>query len=150
NLMLYKYIQSMGDLVRGIPSISPVEHGFVSSPFGRRKDPFTGSIKLHTGIDIAHPSRIPVLAAAEGVVIQSDWNEIYGNVVTINHAFSISTRYAHLDKVYVKPGEWVDRGHIIGLLGNTGRSTHRHLHYEVRIEGKPVNPCYFLPDEEQG
>lgn len=148
NASLYRFINSQSALIRSIPSIRPVQGGFISSPFGRRSDPFTGAIKMHTGIDIAHSNHVPVCATAEGIVVETKWSGSYGRMITIYHGFGLSTRYAHLHRIDVREGDWIDRGQTIGLLGNTGRSTHRHLHYEVRIEGRPVNPFYFLPDEE--
>jgi murein DD-endopeptidase MepM/ murein hydrolase activator NlpD len=149
NASLYRFLSSQGALLRAVPSIRPINGGFVSSPFGRRNDPFTGALKMHTGLDIAHSNRVPVYATAEGIVTQTRWSESYGNLVTIYHGFGLSSRYAHLHRIDVQQGDWIDRGQPLGLLGSTGRSTHRHLHYEVRIEGRPVNPYYFLPHEKK-
>nr|HPQ42047.1 M23 family metallopeptidase [bacterium] len=128
-----------------LPSIRPIQGGFISSAFGRRRDPFTGSMKMHTGIDLAHSSNIAVCATADGVVTQVKRSPTYGKIVGIYHGYGVYTLYAHLHRQDVSPGDRVTCGQQIGLLGNTGRSTHRHLHYEVRIEGRPVNPYYFLP-----
>ncbi len=145
-----RFLKSRSALLTSIPNMRPIEGGFISSVFGRRRDPFTGSIKMHTGIDLAHSQNVPVYATAEGVVMSSKYSPSYGKVVIVYHGFGLSTLYAHLHETNVKPGEWVGKGQVIGLLGSTGRSTHRHLHYEVRMEGRPVNPYYFLPTEYKG
>ena len=150
NTSLLRFLRSQSALLQAIPNLRPIKGGFISSPFGRRRDPFNGSVKMHMGIDIAHSNNVPVYATAEGIVVGAAWNSTYGNLVTIYHGFGLSTRYAHLYEMHVSPGDWVDRGQTIGLLGDTGRSTHNHLHYEVRIEGRPVNPYYFLPDVKKG
>ncbi len=145
---LIRFLKSKSALVRAIPSIRPVTGGYISSDFGRREDPFSHSIKMHSGLDIVSPPRTPVAAAAEGIVIQCGWNGDYGRIVTLYHGFGLTTFYAHLNTIAVKSGDWVDQGHIIGSVGSTGRSTSSHLHYEVRIEGRAVNPEYFLPEDE--
>ncbi len=149
-LSLRRFLKSRSALISSIPSLRPINGGFLSSPFGRRTDPFNGSLKMHTGIDFAHSNRVPVMATAEGVITEARYNNSYGNVITIYHGFGISTRYAHLSSFEIKQGDWVEKGEMIGRVGNTGRSTHRHLHYEVRLEGRPINPYYFLPEEPKG
>lgn len=145
---LIRFLKSKSALVRAIPSLRPVSGGYVSSGFGRREDPFTHSIKMHSGLDFVNAPRTPVCATAEGIVIQCGWNGDYGRIITLYHGFGITTFYAHLNSIDVKSGDWVDQGQVVGLLGSTGRSTSSHLHYEVRIEGRPVNPIYFVPGEE--
>ncbi|MBN1296205.1 M23 family metallopeptidase [bacterium] len=144
-VLLTRFLETRSGLISALPSIRPINGGFVSSPFGRRRDPFSGSMKMHTGIDLAHSTNVPVYATADGVVTQVKRSPTYGKVVGIYHGFGVYTLYAHLNRQDVKPGDCVISGQQIGLLGNTGRSTHRHLHYEVRIEGRPVNPYYFMP-----
>ncbi len=145
---LIRFLKSKSALVRAIPSIRPVTGGYISSDFGRREDPFSHSIKMHSGLDIVSPPRTPVISVAEGIVIQCGWNGDYGRIITLYHGFGITTFYAHLNSINVKNGDWVDQGQIIGSVGSTGRSTSSHLHYEVRIEGRAVNPEYFLPEDE--
>lgn len=127
------------------PSIWPAE-GWVSSGFGRRKDPFTGKNAYHEGIDIANHKGTPVYATAAGKVTYAGYMSGYGNLVIIDHDFDIETRYGHLDKILVSRGEKVAKGQQIGTMGNTGRSTGPHVHYEVRVKKKPVSPFRYLPD----
>jgi murein DD-endopeptidase MepM/ murein hydrolase activator NlpD len=150
SVALVRFLRSQSSLLRAIPSTWPLKSGYVSSPFGRRNDPFTGQIKMHTGIDIANSNHVPIYATAEGIVLQTEWSDSYGKVITLYHGFGLSTRYAHLQSFAVKDGDWVEKGQVIGLVGDTGRTQSRHVHYEVRIEGRPVNPYYFLPSEEMG
>ncbi|MBN1550824.1 M23 family metallopeptidase [bacterium] len=149
NASLARFLRSHSALLKAIPNIRPVEGGYISSPFGRRVDPFSKKVKMHMGIDIAHDRRVPVYATAEGVVIEAGWNSSYGNIVTIYHGFGLTTRYAHLSRIDVNEGDWIGKKQVVGLLGNTGRSKSQHLHYEVRLEGRPVNPYYFLPESSQ-
>jgi murein DD-endopeptidase MepM/ murein hydrolase activator NlpD len=99
---------------------------------------------MHAGIDLAGPLGTPVYATADAVVGRSEWANGYGNLIELNHGRGIQTRYGHLSKSLVKPGQRVKRGEQIALMGSTGRSTGSHLHYEVRIDGKAVNPVPFL------
>ncbi len=129
------------------PSIWPVR-GYLASTFGRRKDPFTGRMKMHKGVDISAPVGTPVMVTADGVVskIWYDGNG-YGLVVEVMHKNGIRTVYAHNSKVLVKVGQRVRRGDIIALVGNSGRSTGPHVHYEVHVRGKAVDPLqYMIPD----
>lgn len=125
------------------PSIWPTE-GHLSSGFGYRLSPFTGKAILHAGLDIANRVGTAVIAPARGVVTFSGWQGAYGNCITVNHGNAITTRYAHLQRSVVKEGQVVNRGELIGYLGNTGRSTGPHLHYEVRVGGVPVNPMRYI------
>ena len=129
------------------PSIYPT-NGRLTSPFGYRIDPFTGKRKFHYGIDLAAPIGTPVYAPADGTVSLIRRNmRGYGLELEIKHGFGISTRYGHLSAILVKLGQKVKRGQMIARIGNTGRSTGPHLHYEVRVLGKPVNPInYIIPD----
>ena len=115
-----------------------------TSGFGNRRDPMTGRTRLHAGLDFAGPRGTPILATSEGVVTKAGWHGGYGNTVIIRHAFGIETLYAHLHRVDVREGERVSRGQRIGGMGTTGRSTGVHLHYEVRIDGTPVNPMTWI------
>ena len=100
---------------------------------------------MHGGIDLAGPIGTPIYATADGIVGRSEWNNGgYGNLVEINHGQGIQTRYGHLSRLIARPGQRVRRGELIGLMGSTGRSTGSHLHYEVRIDGRAVNPIPFM------
>ncbi len=125
------------------PNLWPVE-GRVTSSFGERLDPIDGEGAFHTGIDIAAPYGTPVRAAADGEVTGQDMGTGYGRTVVLNHGHDVTTVYAHLSAVAVMPGEHVSCGQIIGYVGDSGRSTGPHLHYEVRVDGVPVNPHKYL------
>jgi murein DD-endopeptidase MepM/ murein hydrolase activator NlpD len=142
---LYKYYKENNIKLSSTPSIWPSK-GWVSSPFGWRRDPFTGRRRFHEGLDITNRCGTPVVAPADGIVVFAGRHGGYGNVIYISHGFGISTRYGHLHKITVKVGQHVQRGDIIGEIGSTGRSTGPHLHYEVRVNNKPVNPINFILD----
>jgi murein DD-endopeptidase MepM/ murein hydrolase activator NlpD len=126
------------------PSGRPVKQGFISSTFGRRTDPFTGKKKYHKGIDFVGKRGSEVLAVAMGVVTHSGRMSGYGNVVEIRHADGYITRYAHNQENLVKEGDRVEKGEPIAMLGSTGRSSGPHVHFEVRRNGKIVNPARFI------
>jgi murein DD-endopeptidase MepM/ murein hydrolase activator NlpD len=115
--------------------------GTITSPFGWRSNPFGGSPEFHQGLDIAAPSGTTVTAAAGGTVIMAQWYGGYGNYILIDHGGGYSTGYGHLSAIYVSSGQSVQRGQAIGAVGSTGQSTGPHLHFEVRIAGKPVDPA---------
>ena len=115
-----------------------------SSPFGMRKHPIAGTMRLHAGLDMAAPEGTPIRAAGSGVVLSAGWGGGYGNLVQINHGNGIVTRYAHLSKIETTPGSPVSAGAIIGRMGTTGASTGTHLHFETRVHGNPSNPACFL------
>lgn len=125
------------------PSLWPVE-GRVTSSFGERQDPFNGEGAFHTGIDIAAPYGTPVHAAASGIVTGADMGRGYGRTVELNDGHNIMTVYAHMSALAVIAGQRISRGQIIGYVGDSGRSTGPHVHYEVRIDGVPVNPYKYL------
>ena len=127
-----------------IPSVQPVQHLAFTSNFGIRTDPFQGTARMHAGVDIPGPVGTPVYATADGTVDEAQRAGGYGNMIEIDHGKGIATRYGHLSKILVASGTHVTRGELIGLMGSTGRSTGPHLHYEVRIDGKAVNPAPFL------
>lgn len=135
------------DELQYTPSIWPVR-GYLVSTFGVRRDPFTGTRKLHKGVDISAPVGTPVMATADGVVDRIWFDrDGYGLVVEIAHRNGIKTIYAHNSKVLVKVGQKVRRGDVIALVGNSGRSTGPHVHYEVHVRGKAVDPLQFMiPD----
>jgi len=127
-----------------MPAVSPVAIGWNEKNFGWRIDPFTGQKAMHEGTDFMADMRTPVHAAASGVVVVAQRHPQYGNMIDIDHGNGFTTRYAHLSKLMVEPGDVVRRGAIIGLSGSTGRSTGPHLHFEVRYKGVAQNPTRFL------
>ena len=130
-------------LARATPSIWPAL-GTVSSGFGSRRDPFTTAASLHPGLDLDVDLGDPVHATADGVIKEARYHHEYGNLVIVSHGYGIETRYAHLSRITVRPGTSVSRGHVVGHAGSTGRSTGTHLHYEVWIDGRAVNPLHYL------
>jgi murein DD-endopeptidase MepM/ murein hydrolase activator NlpD len=130
--------------IDGIPQVMPVRMADLSSGFGYRRDPFTGSPAMHAGLDFKGPIGAPIHAAADGRVTFAGTKNGYGRVVEISHGNGLLTRYAHMSAWKVKPGQRVEAGAVIGALGNTGRSTGPHLHFEVRINDRAVNPRPFL------
>lgn len=129
--------------ISATPSISPVK-GVLTSGFGNRPDPVSGDPDLHRAIDISTSPGMPVVSTADGVVIKAEREGRLGNAIYVSHGFGFTTRYGHLDKFQVVPGQRVNRGDVIGFVGNTGRTTGYHLHYEVRVDGRPVNPMVFI------
>lgn len=128
-----------------MPSLWPVE-GNLTDRFGGRRDPFgSGVAEFHAGQDIAAVWGTPVVAAASGKVSFAGWQSGYGQIVIIDHGDGLSTRYGHLSETLVQAGETIERGRAVGRVGSTGRSTGPHLHYEVRINEKAVNPLQYLP-----
>lgn len=130
-------------LAAATPSIWPIA-GWLSSSFGNRRDPFTGGRDFHPGLDIAADHGEAVIAPAEGEVVSATFSGNYGNLIVIDHGFGITTRYAHLSRYAVRPGQSVQRGQVIGYVGSTGRSTSPHLHYEVLVNGQLTNPLRLL------
>lgn len=140
-----------------IPAIQPVNNKDlrrIGSYFGMRVDPFYKVHKFHEGIDFSAAVGTEVYATGNGTVLEATRNAGYGNEIVIDHGYSYHTHYAHLSRMFVRPGQKVLRGQIIGYVGNTGKSTSPHLHYEVHKNGKPINPIYFFfndltPDQFQ-
>jgi murein DD-endopeptidase MepM/ murein hydrolase activator NlpD len=130
-------------LASATPSIWPIA-GWISSGFGNRRDPFTGQQDFHSGLDISGDHGQPIQAPADGVVIEAGYSGNYGNLITIDHGFGLATRYGHLSRFEVTPGQQVRRGQVIGNVGSTGRSTSSHLHYEVLVNGRLTNPLRLL------
>lgn len=127
------------------PLAHPVRGAYrFTSPFGTRRDPITGARRQHEGVDFAGPTGTAIHATADGVVTEAGWASGYGRTILIRHAFGLETRYAHLSRIRVKKGDRVSRGERIGDMGNSGRSTGPHLHYEVRVGGDTVNPMTFI------
>lgn len=144
---LYKAWNSLtelGEAVGSLPSRPPVKSFSYTSGFGVRYDPFNGRAAMHAGLDMAGAHGEPILSTAEGIVVRAGWVNGYGNFVEIDHGRGISTRYGHMSRVQVRPGDRVVAGDQIGKMGSTGRSTGTHLHYEVRVDGQAVDPMPFL------
>lgn len=130
-------------ILTSIPSIWPVA-GFVTSNFGGRRSPFGGSSQFHKGLDISNAMGTPIVATGDGTVILAAPDGAYGNSVEVDHGGGIVTKYAHMQRFAVKQGQWVKRGEVLGYIGMTGRTTGPHLHYEVRLNGAPVNPKRYI------
>jgi murein DD-endopeptidase MepM/ murein hydrolase activator NlpD len=144
---LYTHMDRWGTLqhvLRQLPLMSPVDHYYVASRFGRRRDPFNKKWAVHKGLDLAGPSGQKVRSPAVGTVVFSGRNGRFGNFIEIDHGFGIRTRYGHLRRTLVKKGKRVKHREAIGVLGTSGRSTGPHVHYEIVIDGKQVNPSKFL------
>jgi murein DD-endopeptidase MepM/ murein hydrolase activator NlpD len=135
-------VPGLGDLT-STPSLWPVI-GHLTGTFGERMDPFSGEGAFHTGVDISSQYGDAVRAAADGVVIEADTRAGYGRLVVVDHGYGLTTYYGHLSSISVLPGEQLRRGDTIGNVGVSGRSTGPHVHYEVRINGAPVNPMRYL------
>ncbi len=143
---LQAYFQDQKSLLASTPSVWPVR-GWVTSDFGTRLDPYTSERVMHAGLDIAGPHGKEVISPSDGTVVFAGLEGGYGNVLVIDHGYGIKTRYGHLASIRVKAGEKVKRGDTIAALGNTGRSTGPHLHYEVRVNGIAQNPRKFILDD---
>jgi murein DD-endopeptidase MepM/ murein hydrolase activator NlpD len=146
----WRRLEQLEQGVTAIPSSQPLRTASnFTSGFGVRSDPFRGRAAMHGGVDLAGPVGTPIYATADGIVGRSEWNNGgYGNLVEINHGQGIQTRYGHLSRLIAQPGQRVRRGELIGLMGSTGRSTGSHLHYEVRIDGRAVNPIPFMQSND--
>jgi murein DD-endopeptidase MepM/ murein hydrolase activator NlpD len=142
NLQAYEAVLRARQMM---PSLWPVA-GNLTDGFGGRSDPFGGdTAEFHAGQDIAAEWGTPVVAAANGRVSFAGWQSGYGQVVIVDHGAGLTTRYGHLSEITVQAGDEINRGAALGRIGSTGRSTGPHLHYEVRIEDRPVNPLQYLP-----
>lgn len=134
------------DVRAKIPSIRPTDIGWVSSRFGMRNDPFTGKGRFHHGLDFSVPTGTDIRVTGDGVIVMVQQQRGLGKVIKVDHGNSVVTVYAHLDRMDVKKGDTVIRGQVIGKSGNTGRSTAPHLHYEIRVQGRSVNPVPYILD----
>ncbi len=141
NIRDYYFEKSL--LLSSLPDIFPVK-GYISSGFGRRIDPITGKYEFHKGIDISAPYGSKIIAPADGIVVFAGVQSGYGYSVVLSHKYGITTRYAHMSRINVKRGQRVLKGDVIGFIGSTGHSTGPHLHFEIRINNKPINPLKFL------
>ena len=146
---LRKQASDNTDRLAHIPAIQPLSSKYLktmASGYGYRSDPVYGTTKFHEGMDFSADTGTPVYATGDGVVKSAGWESGYGNSIVVDHGYNYVTRYAHLSKILVKAGQAVKRGDLIGNVGNTGKSTGPHLHYEVRYKGQPQNPVnyYFM------
>jgi murein DD-endopeptidase MepM/ murein hydrolase activator NlpD len=129
-----------------MPAVAPVK-GIITSGFGNRRDPFTGRLSLHEGLDIVAPAGKEVRAPGDAIVTKAGWAKDYGNVIYLSHGYGVTTLYGHLSGIKVEAGQRVRRGDLIGFVGSTGRSTGTHLHYEVRLNGASTNPLGYILDD---
>jgi murein DD-endopeptidase MepM/ murein hydrolase activator NlpD len=141
--------ESLRDMANGLPLLAPMSRGSITSKFGMRTDPFRRRPAMHTGIDFRAPSGEPAKATAPGKVITAGYNRGYGYMVEIDHGQGLTTRFAHLSKITAKKGQSVAKGDIIGRTGSTGRSTGPHLHYEIRVNGRAIDPMTFIRAGDQ-
>lgn len=135
---------SLNALLKVLPMVPPMGEFSLNSPFGARNDPINEQTGIHEGVDLGAPMRTPVKASALGKVTFAAWSGRYGRLVAVDHGLGVETRYAHLDKIMVKVGQKIGPDTVLGLLGNSGRSTGPHLHYEVRIDDRPRDPMRFI------
>src|SRR5262249_15792510 len=142
---LVTHLEDQSAQLASTPSIAPTK-GWITSGFGYRISPFTGSRELHRGLDIAGRMRTPVAAPADGDVLFVGHKPGFGTCVTLRHGYGMETVYGHLADSVVKQGQHVARGDRIGLMGNSGRSTGPHLHYQVQVNGNPVDPQNYILD----
>ena len=140
---LHKFLEQQKTLLASTPSIWPTR-GWVTSRFGYRTSPFTSRREFHKGVDISARKNAPIVAPADGIATGIEWHNGYGRVLTIKHGYGVVTRYAHLQKALVKQGQYVKRGETVALVGNSGRTTGSHLHYEVHLNGVPINPLRYI------
>jgi murein DD-endopeptidase MepM/ murein hydrolase activator NlpD len=134
------------DYMNSLPTLKPT-NGWYTSGFGVRSSPFTGKSTMHEGLDLANHIGSAIVATAAGVVTYAGPRAGYGNLVTINHGYGIQTQYGHISKAYVHVGDKVKRGQKVAAVGNTGRSTGPHVHYEVRVNGIPMDPYYYILED---
>lgn len=127
-----------------IPDLSPTKGGRLSSTYGWRMSPFSGKERMHLGLDIAAPIGTPIYATADGTVVRTALTEDYGRMLEIQHTNKLLTRYAHTSIIYVKEGQKVKKGEVIVAIGSTGRSTGPHVHYEIEVDGKRVDPETYI------
>lgn len=143
---LRKQATDNADRLSHIPAIQPLSSKYLktmASGYGYRSDPIYGTLRFHEGMDFSADTGTPVYVTGDGVVKTAGWESGYGNSIVVDHGYNYVTRYAHLSKILVKPGQTVKRGDLIGNVGNTGKSTGPHLHYEVRFKGQPQNPVHY-------
>jgi murein DD-endopeptidase MepM/ murein hydrolase activator NlpD len=145
-LDLWEALSERQSLLSSTPNIRPAK-GWFTSRFGYRVSPFTGRAAMHAGLDFAAAPGSPVYAPGDGIVTFAGYDEGYGKMITIDHGYGVTTRYGHNAQIYVQVGQKVSRWDVISSVGNTGRSTGPHLHYEVRVNGVPRDPTLYILDE---
>ena len=141
-----EYFQDADRLLNKTPSIRPVPEGWITSHFGRRRDPIHGGLVMHKGLDLGGYTGLAIHAPADGVVVWTGNRGGYGKTVVLDHGYGLQTHYAHLNGYRVRRGDSVNRGDVIAEMGSTGKSTGPHLHYEVRRDGEPIDPINFVLD----
>lgn len=137
-------------MMEHLPTLWPMNRNLLKNhigAFGGRVDPFGRGIRRHEGVDMGAPIGTPIYATGNGIIVEPKGVTGYGIQIMVDHKFGYKTRYAHLSKTLVEPGQWVKRGELIGLMGNTGRSKGSHLHYEIIHKGVPVNPINYLSQD---
>lgn len=145
-LDLWESLSERQSLLNSTPNIRPAK-GWFTSRFGYRVSPFTGRPAMHAGLDIAAAPGSPVYATADGVVTFAGYDEGYGKLISVDHGYGVTTRFGHNSQIYVQVGQKVSRWDVIASVGNTGRSTGPHVHYEVRVNGIPRDPGMYILDE---
>ncbi len=140
----WKKLAALETALAAIPAFVPVKNYSYTSTYGVRYDPFTGNTAMHAGLDMAGAHGEPIYAAADGTVVTGGKSGAYGNCIDIDHGKGLATRYGHLSAILVQAGAHIKQGQLIGRMGSTGRSTGTHLHFEVRIDGRAVNPRPYL------
>lgn len=144
---LIDQLEAKRSVLASTPTIWPIK-GWLTAGFGYRRSPFTGLRQMHEGVDISNSVGTPVIAPADGMVSYAGPLGGFGNVISIDHGHNISTFYAHLQQHKVSQGQRIKRGDLIALVGTTGRATGPHLHYEIQVNGSPVNPSKYVIDPE--
>ena len=141
---IYDAVRENTEKISSIPSIRPIEGGYLNTGYGYRSDPFTNERVFHHGLDVSANRGVPIYASADGKVVFASYNGSYGKTIKINHGHGYQSLYAHMNKIYVKSGQKVMRGDTIGEVGSTGRATGPHLHYEVHHYGTPQDPQNYF------
>lgn len=136
--------EDLQKLIKNLPLVAPLDHYKLGSPYGRRKDPINNKWAMHKGADLSAKSRTPIYATAGGKIVYRGWKGRYGRLVEIDHGFGIRTRYGHMRRISVRRGQTVKIGQKIGQVGTSGRSTGPHVHYEIILNGKQINPIKFI------
>ncbi len=142
---LDQYLLDKDSFLKSTPTLLPTR-GWITSYYGERKNPISGRIKMHEGLDIGARIGSPVLAPADGIITYSGSKPGFGSLVQIDHGYGLETIFAHNKNALVRKGDIVRRGEIIAQVGNTGSSTGPHVHYEIRVNGTPVDPLYYILD----
>lgn len=136
--------EDLQKLIKNLPLVAPLNHYKLGSPYGRRKDPINNKWAMHKGADLSAKNRTPIFATAGGKIVYRGWKGRYGRLVEIDHGFGIRTRYGHMRRISVRRGQTVTVGQKIGQVGTSGRSTGPHVHYEIILNGKQINPLKFI------